>query len=179
VRRPIRPRWLLRLAKQLVPEQVGQGQPRNTDLRRAISTAYYALFHAITRAAAEHALPGAPEAEKNTFTRHVNHAAIRQVCGWINGKEPPQAVEATVARLRGNARISAVAATFVALHQAREDADYNHEADITRPTTLGLIRRSETAVGVVEADFATDDFRSLLGLLSLKMSLRKDAASQQ
>lgn len=174
MKRPIRPRWLLRLAHQLVPEQVGQGQPRNTDLRRAISTAYYALFHAITRAEAEHALPGAPESEKNAFTRHVGHTAIKQVCGWINGGQPPQAVSATVDRLRGNAGISAVAATFSALHQAREDADYNHDADITRPTTLGLIRRSEKAVQIVEAESATDEFRSFLGLLSLKLSLRND-----
>lgn len=172
MRRAIRPRWLLRLAHDLAPDQVGQGQPRNTDLRRAISTAYYALFHAITRAAAEHALPGAPESEQNAFTRHVGHTAIKQVCGWINGDQPPQAIAATVDRLRGNARVSAVAATFSALHQAREDADYNHDADITRPTTLGLIQRSENAVQIVEADAATNDFRSFLGLLSLKMSLR-------
>lgn len=143
MRRPIRPRWLLRLAHELVPDDAGQGQPRNTDLRRATSTAYYALFHAITRAAAEHALPGAPETEQNAFTRHVGHASIGQVCAWVNGGSPPQAVAATVHRLRQNARISDVAATFSALHQAREDADYDHDADITRPTALGLIRRSE------------------------------------
>ncbi len=172
MKRPIRPRWLLRLAHDLVPEQAGQGQPRNTDLRRAISTAYYALFHAITRAAAEHALPGGSESEQNAFTRHVGHTAIKQVCAWINGGNPPQAVAATVARLRQNPRISDVAATFTALHQAREDADYDHDADITRPTTLGLIQRSETAVQVVEADAGTDEFQSFLGLLSLKLSIR-------
>lgn len=174
MRRPIRPRWLLRLAHELVPDQAGQGQPRNTDLRRAVSTAYYALFHAITRAAAEHALPGASEPELNAFTRHFGHSAIKQVCGWITGGPPPEAIAPTVDRLRADAGISAVAATFIALHQAREDADYNHDADITRPTTLGLIQRSENAVGIVEADAGSNEFRSFLGLLSLKMSLRRD-----
>ena len=172
MKRPIRPAWLLRLAHELAPEQVGQGQPRNTDLRRAISIAYYALFHSITRAAAEHALPGAPESEQNAFTRHVGHTAIKQVCGWIDGGDPPQAVSATVTRLRQSANVSDVAATFRALHEAREGADYDHDADITRPTTLGLIQRAEKAVEIVEADAATDDFQSLLGLLSLKMTIR-------
>ncbi len=172
MQRPIRPAWLLRLAHDLVPEHAGQGQPRNTDLRTAISRAYYALFHSITRAAAEHALPGASEEEKNAFTRHVGHTAIKQVCGWINGGDHPAAVAATVARLRQNSNVSDVAATFIALHQAREEADYDHDADITRPTTLGLIQRSEAAVQIVEADAGTDEFRSFLGLLSLKMSVR-------
>lgn len=171
MKRPIRPTWLLRLAHELVPEQAGQGQPRNTDLRRAISTAYYALFHAITRAAAQHALPGAPESEQNAFTRHVGHKAIKDVCAWINGGTPPPGVTATVERLRNNPKISDLAATFIALHQAREGADYDHDADITRPTTLGLIERSETAVQVAEAEAATDDFQSFLGLLSLKLTI--------
>jgi uncharacterized protein (UPF0332 family) len=173
VKRPIRPRWLLRLANDLAPEQVGVGQPRNTNLRRAISTAYYGLFHAITLATAENALPGAGEGERNAFTRHAAHTGIREVCGWINGAAPPQAVEETVKRLRQNARISDVTATFVALHQAREDADYNHDAEITRTTTRSLIERAEKAVAVVETDAAADDFRSFLGLLSLKMTLRR------
>lgn len=171
---PIRPRSLLRLAHELVPDHVGQGRPRNTDLRRAISTAYYAAFHAITRAAADHALPGASESERNAFTRHVGHSGIKQVCGWINGDTPPAGVASTVIRLRGDATISALAATFFALHQAREDADYNHDADITRPTTLGLIRRSDNAVAIVDVEAGSDAFRSFLGLLSLKTSLRRE-----
>jgi hypothetical protein len=143
-------------------------------LRRAISTAYYALFHAITRAAAENALPGASESEQNAFTRHFAHSAIKQACGWINGGTPPEAIAPTVDRLRADASITAIAATFIALNQAREDADYNHDADITRPTALGLIHRSENAVKIVEADAGSDEFRSFLGLLSLKTSLRRD-----
>jgi hypothetical protein len=72
-------------------------------------------------------------------------------------------VAATVLRLRQDASISATAATFSALHQAREDGDYNHDAEINRPTTLALIRRSEAAVGIVETDADTDEFRSFLG----------------
>ncbi len=138
-----------------------------------MSTAYYAVFHAITLAAADNALPGAGEGEKNDFTRHAAHTGIREVCGWINGAQPPRAVEDTVKRLRQNARVSDVTATFAALHQAREDADYNHDAEITRTTTRSLIERAENAVAIVEADAATDDLRSFLGILSLKMTLRR------
>lgn len=172
MKRPIRPAWLLRLARELVPEAAGQGQPRNTNLRRATSTAYYALFHAIASGAAEHALPAASDAERHSYTRYVSHTSIKAVCGWIAGDAPPVHLTTTVSRLRQNPTLSDVAATFLALHEARESADYDHDADMTRPTTLSLIRRSELAIRAVETDATTVDFRGFFGLLALKTGIR-------
>lgn len=145
-----------------------QHEPQKGNLHRL-----YALFHAITRAAAEQALPNAPEAEQNSYTRNITHTAVKTICAWIAGNTPPEHVATTVTRLRINSTISDVASAFIALHEARESADYDHEADMTRPTTLGLIRRSAAAVHAVEADAATDDFRALLGLLALQTRIRK------
>ena len=163
---------MLRLARELVPEAVGQGQPRNTNLRRATSTAYYALFHSITGAAAAHALPGASEAERHAYTRNLTHTSIKSVCEWVAGNTPPEHLTGTVNRLRQNTTLSDVAATFLALYEAREGSDYDHEADITRPTTLSLIRRSGLAVNAVDAEAAMPDFCAFFGLLALKTSIR-------
>lgn len=112
MRRPIKSKWLIRLASELAGEGAGQGQPRNTNLRRAASTAYYALFHAIGTAVAAEALPSGSDAEKSGYGRYVNHAAIKQVCDWISGSQPPVHLQDVVTRLRQNSRLSAVASSF-------------------------------------------------------------------
>jgi hypothetical protein len=43
--RSIRSYELIGLAERLVPADAGKGRPRTVDLRRAVSTAFYALFH--------------------------------------------------------------------------------------------------------------------------------------
>lgn len=40
MKREIKPLWLIRLARELGGVEASRGQPRNTDLRRAVSTAY-------------------------------------------------------------------------------------------------------------------------------------------
>ena len=42
---------LIKTARALLPAK--PGRPRNTDLRRAVSTAYYALFHCLARSCAD------------------------------------------------------------------------------------------------------------------------------
>jgi hypothetical protein len=48
----IEPDGLIGAARLLLGEN-NRGAPNHTRLRRAVSTAYYALFHAITRTAAD------------------------------------------------------------------------------------------------------------------------------
>lgn len=138
MRRSIKPEWLLRLARELAGEGAGRGQPRNTNLRRAVSSAYYAVFHAIALAVAQKALPSASESERQGYVRYVAHAAIKQACGWIAGDSPPRHLESVVLRLPTNRRLSLVAAAFVALQEQRELADYDHTADFTRPPLFPL-----------------------------------------
>lgn len=172
MRRPIKSKWLIRLASELAGEGAGQGQPRNTNLRRAASTAYYALFHAIGTAVAAEALPSGSDAEKSGYGRYVNHAAIKQVCDWISGSQPPVHLQDVVTRLRQNSRLSAVASSFVTLQEQREAADYDHGADFTKPVTLALVGRARGAVADIRAQKTTDDFRSFFGLVALQTSVR-------
>jgi hypothetical protein len=173
MRRPIKPEWLLRLARELATGTGGAGQPRNTNLRRASSTAYYALFHAISLGTAREALPGALESEHFSYARYVSHAAIKQVCGWLSGAAPPQHLLDTVTRLRRNVGLSDVATVFTALQEGREEADYNHDADINRPSTLALVSRAEDAVATLVEQAGSDDFRAFFGLVALQTSVRR------
>lgn len=48
---------LIRIAEQLASGAIGsgRGRPRQAELRRAVSAAYYAMFHALARCCAEYA----------------------------------------------------------------------------------------------------------------------------
>jgi hypothetical protein len=172
MRRPVRPTWLLRLARELAGEGAGPGQPRAANLRRATSSAYYALFHAISLAVAVEALPNGPSRERHGFARYVNHTAIKRVCEWISGATPPRHLQECATRLRSNRDLVAVAFAFTALYEQREAADYDHEADLTRSTAIASVRRADRAVAALRAGSATDDFRALFGLVALQTSIR-------
>jgi hypothetical protein len=140
MRRPIKPEWLLRLARETAGEGAGRGQPRTANLRRATSDAYYALFHALALAVASEALPNASAAEQYAFSRYVRHTAIKKVSEWVSGFPPPFYLQTPVARLRASRSLSVVVSAFVRLHEQREAADYDHDADFTRPGTLARVR---------------------------------------
>lgn len=170
MQRPIRPRWLLRLARELAGS--GRGQPRNTNLRRATSTAYYALFHHLALATAAHALPGSSSEEIRRAARHVSHVSINQVAAWVAGDTPPKHLESIISRLRGNSDVTSVATAFVTIHELREQADYDHEAEFTRPGTHASIEQAARTVALLDRHGGDDDVRAFLGLVVLRTSIR-------
>lgn len=54
----------------------GRGRPPIMDLRRGVSAAYYALFHELSRQAAEHALPRADAAQISALRRSYSHGSM-------------------------------------------------------------------------------------------------------
>lgn len=172
MQRDIRPDWLLRLAEDLGGVDAGQGQPRNTNLRRGVSTGYYAIFHCIAIETARSALPNADEVETFGLARHVSHQSIKQVAGYVVGDQPPKHLNAVIDRLRANNDLTSVATTFRDLQEQREEADYNHLADFTRPGTLALVARSRRAMALVDRGRNTDDFQAFFGIIALRTSTR-------
>jgi hypothetical protein len=63
----------------------------NADLRRAVSAAYYALFHKLTLTAAEALLPAATQEQRWQLGRHFGHGEMRRVCEWVTGPPSPPA----------------------------------------------------------------------------------------
>lgn len=169
MRRPIRPRWLLRQATELAGS--GVGQPRHTDLRRANSAAYYALFHEVALATARHLLPGSTAEEVQRAARRVSHTSIRSAADWIAGGTPPKHLADTVARLRANPDLTDVANAFKELQEQREKADYDHEADFTRPGTHARIQQAARAIRLLRRWSSHADFRSFLGLIALRTNV--------
>lgn len=173
--RPIRPEWLLRQADELGYRRPEKGQPRNANLRRAVSAAYYALFHSLALAMAEHLLPEGSREERYALTRSVTHDAIRVVCQWVTqrGSLPSHASQ-VVDRAAANQDLVDVASAYVELREARHEADYDHLAAFNKPRTLNLVDLARDAVEklALARDGDPEAFQSFVTLLALRTTVR-------
>jgi len=108
---------LLNLAFDLVDENRGFTQ---ADVRRAVSTAYYALFHLLV---SETTLNWSRDSSRNALGRMFDHGLMKKVSSRVaDPKRTPFAGEdpAAVSGLR------LVADAFVQLQNARHIADYDN-----------------------------------------------------
>jgi uncharacterized protein (UPF0332 family) len=110
---------LLKLAQDLADLQ----PPNQASLRRAVSTAYYAIFHLLVSAAA--ANWSRPEL-RATLGRLFDHGPMKQASTYhrdlsnsVLAGNPTEAEKALFRHLR------TVADTFVQAQQRRHEADYN------------------------------------------------------
>ena len=132
-------RHLIDMAK-LLAGQTGPpapGRPRQAMLKRAVSTAYYALFHALCysnanvltgRAAGR---PPYPLAWTRTY-RAMDHGPASDAMRRQAGNMPMEILDFTI--------------TFRFLQEQRHKADYDPEARFRRSEVISLINRTETAI---------------------------------
>ena len=124
----------LLLAGQL-PARTPPGRPRQADLKRAISNAYYAMFHALCHSNATAlwgnpgGTPGAPGWSR--IYRSLEHNQARQRMNQITGSSP---------QLRN------FASTFQALQNHRHQADYDPNSRYLRSGVLNLIGQADASI---------------------------------
>ncbi|MBL8292566.1 MAG: hypothetical protein JNN08_12055 [Bryobacterales bacterium] len=102
-------------------------RPKQASLRRAVSAAYYALFHYLI---AEAVACWRIEEQRDTLARVFEHGKMKNAC--INCRST-------------NADVRAVASAFVELQSARHRADYNNAVQWTRIDTIEMIDVAERA----------------------------------
>lgn len=116
-------------------------KPRQADLKRSVSTAYYALFHVLARNGAD-LLVGAGAARPDKAWTHVyralNHGFAKNACREAaNLTFPPEIIEC--------------AKEFIELQEVRHKADYDPRARFTRAEVLDWVSRAEAAIAKVQA----------------------------
>lgn len=157
--RPIYASALLKTASSLAGVGAGAGRPALADLRRATSTAYYALFHQIVRHGSFHFLPCANEDQAAGVARWFTHTGILKAAQLVltaAGAKPLNSVakddRSAVMALRASAggqidpRVVLVADSFQSLQNARHQADYDGSYDPYKPVTLSHIDDAQAAV---------------------------------
>jgi uncharacterized protein (UPF0332 family) len=139
---------LLATARRLAAPS--RSRPRQADLKRAISTAYYALFHAIARSNADRFVGvGTNRADRpwNQTYRALDHNAAFKACGNLAGPHfSPGLIQLGVA--------------FRTLQEQRHKADYDPHHRVSLQDALASIATAEAGLSALKA--ATNKERTAL-----------------
>jgi hypothetical protein len=148
----LNPDHLLDQAERLTVSQ-GAGAPRQADLRRAISTAYYGVFHAIATEAADDFV-GRTQRDSPRYAlvyRSIDHGRLRGVCEDVVKPTPPAKYAKYLPSAGLGSDLIAVATAVSELQERRHSADYD---------SLFRAKTSDAVLAVATARNALVRFRS-------------------
>jgi uncharacterized protein (UPF0332 family) len=134
--------------------------PKQADLRRAVSAAYYALFHLLTTEAAQN---WKHQNQRNRFARIFDHGRMKTCSLKVSARPFP-----TDAASIGKATdLKLVADSFVTLQQARHTADYDNSKIWSRTQVYEMVYQAKVAMFawmvIRESEIAQDYLFDLLG----------------
>ena len=136
------PRDIIGIARYLALGGVGGrlGRPRQEELRRAVSAAYYALFHLLAGNAAD-TLAGARPSLRSPRRRFWSQTYRALDHGYAKN----QCLNLSV--MRGfPSEIQFLGETFANLQTHRQNADYNPDVMLYRSEAMRLIDSAEKAI---------------------------------
>jgi hypothetical protein len=141
----INPDHLLELAAGEVRSQ-DVGAPRQAVLRRAVSTAYYGLFHALLAATAIAFVPAEHWKVRVLFYRALEHARTRERCRRL-GRDPLQPEEVAFFGFESfPVALRLVANEFARLQDLRHQCDYDPSFKITKAEAMEAVDAARITV---------------------------------
>jgi len=134
--------------------------PKQVDPRRAVSAAYYALFHLLTTEAAQN---WKHQNQRNRFARMFDHGRMKTCSSKVSSRLfPTDPAEIPIA-----ADLKLVADSFVTLQQARHTADYDNSKVWSRTQAYETIVQAQGAMNawmpIRETEIAQDYLFDLMG----------------
>jgi uncharacterized protein (UPF0332 family) len=137
--------------------------PKQVDLRRAVSAAYYSVFHLLTTEAAQN---WKHQGQRDRFARLFDHGRMKTCSAKVSSRplpvHPDEIPAATDLRL--------VADSFVKLQQARHTADYDNSKVWSRTQVYEMIFLAKSAMtawsNIREKEITQDYLLDLLGTRS-------------
>lgn len=170
----IDPAKLVDAADALIDHHAGKGgRPRSVWLRRAVSTAYYALFHAISLEAAAHLLPSGRTHDQLAMARAFGHREIKTCCEWIAGRRGgiQRPVLPIVQTLKRGSVVD-VADSFCDLQEARHRADYDHLATFGKAASSAHVLDARRSIARLSAA-SPQEREALFSLLALRSRMMR------
>ncbi|MEA2831742.1 MAG: hypothetical protein QOF22_2490, partial [Bradyrhizobium sp.] len=143
------PADLLTVARLLL--NAGAAPPSDAQLRRAVSTAYYALFHKILRAAVQRFM-GADQVGSAGYAilyRSFDHRHMRIICEALAVSKLKDTLKRQLGRDAVSPDMRNFAYAFPVLQDVRHLADYDPTALFQQSDVASLIDATEVAM----ADF--------------------------
>lgn len=122
--------------------------PTDAHMRRAASTAYYAVFHMLLRAAADRFM-GAGQAAAPGYSllyRGFSHGQMRRACEELQHSTLKERYKRALQRTAVSRDMQAFARSFPNLQDARHTADYDPAAQFSASDVAALIQEAENAI---------------------------------
>jgi hypothetical protein len=132
--------------KLIIPPPAGP--PRQVDIRRAISAAYYGVFHATLAAAADQFIGKTKrtDSQYGLDYRSVDHKWFRDLCDDLRKQTPPMRYNRHLPNNGFGENIVAFAAAVVELQEKRMVADYDPMIRVKTSDALLAIKTARAAV---------------------------------
>ncbi|MBC8143585.1 MAG: hypothetical protein H7Y38_19310 [Armatimonadetes bacterium] len=144
-------------------------RPKQANLRRAISTAYYALFHLLVEAASANVVLGSGSIGnlRPLVGRAYVHGEMREACAAFASSRPMPIRVSGYITPPFSADLTLVALSFVRLQQLRHVADYDTGTQQTRREALAGVETARLAFDAWGRVEKTGEARTLLPSLLL------------
>lgn len=147
----LEPSDLLAQAKNLAGKR--KGKPRQTDLARAISSAYYAIFHYLLRQMAD-AIVGVTSRGTAAYElayRSVDHGTLAILCADVTKPTLPARYPRTIGMpTHFGTDIGDCATAFTTLQELRHQADYSPRKRFLKSDALAAIAQAHQGMEALE-----------------------------
>jgi hypothetical protein len=131
------------------------GPPDQGKLRRAVSTAYYALFHKIIERSADQ-IVGVTAAVplRSLISRAFGHGTMKELAERLGRNQAPKNLQALIQTVPRD--LADVANAFVELQAERHRADYDLARPFRKAEVVQLLQLAEHAIGILDGQLSTE-----------------------
>jgi uncharacterized protein (UPF0332 family) len=144
-------------------------RPKQASLRRAVSAAYYALFHFLIDEACRNIVGTTHQRRslRHVLMRAFSHTTMKNASKTFSGGNLPAGLSTTLSTIVVSSELREVAGTFVTLQDERHRADYDLASPFSKSEVTTLIRSVQDAFELWETIKSDDASRLyLVALLS-------------
>ena len=136
---------LLLQAKDLLNRDLRK--PKQANLRRSVSTAYYSLFYLFIDEVATTVIGGGNERKhlRGYVMRTISHKTIANVCKVFANKNPDNKIKLALAGHEVPDDLADIALGCHNLQDQRHEADYNFINKLSKEEVMDLISQAEEA----------------------------------
>ena len=142
---------LLEQARHLAT--LDQRRPRQANLRRAVSSAYYALFHFFVDQACREVWGSQRESApfRQVLARAFQHGVMRSACqSFAGGTLKSSVARSLPASFTIGSTLQSIAESFVNCQEWRHSADYDLSVRFRRSEVLSMLFEVESAIAAFE-----------------------------
>ena len=147
-------------------------KPKQANLRRAVSSTYYALFHFLVHEACcvHFGTHPAKAAYRHVLGRAFSHSVMKQACKSFAGGSLKDSVQKGLPKNQTGVYaipqpVREIAATFTELQDKRHTADYDLSERFTRSDVLTLISEARSSVARFQKLPSSDEKKFFLACL--------------